>query len=46
MIEEVRKFVDVTDEDLKRHVILKEKDGIFFLLLNKKANSFDRQFMR
>ena len=46
MLEEVRKFVDVTDEDLKNQVILKQKEGIFFLLLNKKANTFDKKFMR
>ena len=46
MLEEVRKYVEVTEEDLKNEVILKRKENIYFLLLNKKANTFNHAFMR
>ena len=46
MLDEVRKYVEVGEEDLKNQVILKKKDSVFFLLLNKKANSFDKTFIR
>ena len=46
MLEQVRKFVDVTEEDLKKEVILKQKDSLYFLLLNKKANTFNHKFVR
>ncbi len=47
MLEEVRKYVQVTEEDLKKHVILKKKDDIYFLLLNRpKANTFTHDFVR
>lgn len=46
MLEEVRKLVEVSEEDLKKQVILKRKDDLFYLLLNKKANTFSHQFVR
>ena len=46
MISEVRKLVELSEQDLKEEVILKNKDGVFFLLLNRKANSFNPAFMR
>lgn len=47
MLQEVRKYIEITDEDLKKQVILKKKDDLFFLLLNKpKANTFSHDFVR
>ena len=46
MLSDVRRLVGLSESELKEEVILKSKDGIFFLLLNRKANSFNPQFMR
>lgn len=47
MLQDLRKHIEITDEDLKKQVILKKKDDIFFLILNRpKVNSFNHEFVR
>lgn len=36
----------LTAEDLKQHVILKRKEDIFYLILNKPNNTFSFDFIR
>lgn len=46
MLAEITKYLPLTEEELKQEVILKKKDNIYFLLLNKKANTFEHSFIR
>lgn len=46
MIEQLKAFLQVTPEDLKKPVILKQKGDVFYLLLNTKANAFTKEFVR
>lgn len=46
MIENLKAFLGVTQEDLKLSVILKQKNDVFYLLLNTKANAFTKDFVR
>jgi enoyl-CoA hydratase/carnithine racemase len=46
MIEQLKSYLQVTAEDLKRPVILKQKNDVFYLLLNTKANAYTKEFVR
>jgi enoyl-CoA hydratase/carnithine racemase len=46
MLAEVEKIFTFTAEEKKEDVILKNKDGVFYLFLNRKANSFTHDFVR
>ncbi len=37
-------YFGLTEKDLKERLIVRQKEGITFLLLNKKANTFDIEF--
>lgn len=46
MIESLKSFLAVTPEELKQPTILKKKGDVWYLLLNTKANAFNRSFVR
>lgn len=46
MIEKLKSFLEVTPEELKQPTILKQKGDVFYLLLNTKANTFSKPFVR
>ena len=46
MIDQLKTFLEVTPEELKQPTILKQKGDVFYLLLNTKANSFSKPFVR
>lgn len=46
MIENFKAFLQVTPEELKKPVILKQKGDVFYLLLNTKANAMTKDFVR
>ena len=46
MIEEFKQMLGVTPDELKQLTILKQKGNVFYLLLNTKANTFTRPFIR
>jgi enoyl-CoA hydratase/carnithine racemase len=47
MLDEVRKYVEITDEDLDKPLIFKKKDDLYFMILNKpKVNSFNHDQIR
>lgn len=46
MIEQLKKTLQVTPEELKQTTILKQKGDVFYLLLNTKANAFTASFVR
>lgn len=47
MLEEVRKYVDITEEDLEKPLIFKKKDDLYFMILNRpKVNSFNHDQIR
>lgn len=46
MIENLKAFLQVTPEELKKPVILKQKGDVFYLLLNTKANAATKDFVR
>lgn len=46
MIDQLKNFLEVTPEELKQPTILKQKGDVFYLLLNTKANSFSKPFVR
>ena len=46
MIEKLKSFLGVTEEDEREKIILKLKDNTYYLLFNTKANVFTSQWMR
>lgn len=46
MIESVKQFLNITSEDLKKPFFSKQKDSVFYLLLNTKANTFTKTSLR
>lgn len=46
MYEEIMAHIKLSPEELKKQVILKRQDDIFYLLLNKKMNLFSHDFIR
>lgn len=46
MIENLKAFLQITPEELKKSVILKQKGDVFYLLLNTKANAATKDFVR
>lgn len=47
MLEDLRKYIEITEQDLKKQVILKKKDDLYFMILNRpKANTFSHEFVR
>jgi Delta3-Delta2-enoyl-CoA isomerase len=46
MIENIKQTLQLTPEELKQPTILKQKDSVFYLLLNTKANTFSASFTR
>lgn len=46
MIESLKTFLALTPEELAQPVILKQKQDVFYLLLNTKANAFSKDFVR
>jgi enoyl-CoA hydratase/carnithine racemase len=46
MIESLKKFLNITPEDLKKPVFTKSKGDVFYLILNTKANTFTKPFVR
>jgi len=46
MIDQIKQALEVTPEELKQPTILKQKEDVFYLLLNTKANVFSRPFIR
>jgi enoyl-CoA hydratase/carnithine racemase len=46
MIEQIKAEFKLSEDELKRPVILKQKGDVFYLLLNTKANSFTKDFVR
>ena len=46
-IKKIKEYLKITEEDLKKEVFLKKNDkGVFFLVLNKKVNTFNFKFIR
>jgi hypothetical protein len=46
MLEHVKSFLELSDADLKEEVILKRKGVVFYLVLNRKGNVFNKAFVR
>jgi len=46
MIDSLTKFLVLTAQELQNPLILKQKDHVFYLLLNSKANTFTQPFTR
>jgi hypothetical protein len=46
MLEQVKTFLELSDADLKDEVILKRKGAVFYLVLNRKGNAFNKEFLR
>lgn len=46
MLEQVRDFLQLTETELKEEAILKRKDSVFYLVLNRKGNAFNKEFVR
>ena len=46
MKERLIESLNITSQELKQPTILKQKDNVFYLLLNTKANTFTRPFIR
>jgi Delta3-Delta2-enoyl-CoA isomerase len=46
MIEQAKQLLGVTQDDLTRPVILKQRGEVFYMLLNTKANTFTKDFVR
>ena len=45
-IQEIKAFLNLSEQELKQPLILKKKGNVFFLLLNTKANTFTKKFVR
>jgi enoyl-CoA hydratase/carnithine racemase len=45
-LETVAKFLGITKEDLKLDVFTKQKDSVFYMVMNTKANTFNQNFVR
>jgi enoyl-CoA hydratase/carnithine racemase len=46
MLEQIRDFLGFTAEELKEEVLLKRKDSVFYLVLNRKGNAFNADFLK
>ena len=46
MIDVIKQQLELTADELKQPTILKQKDSVFYLLLNTKANTFSSAFTR
>ena len=46
MIESLKKFLNITPEDLKKPVFTKSKGDVFYLILNTKANTFTNWLLK